>query len=199
MLAFPDPDGMMVELVASEDLPEISHWAEGPIPPEQALAGFQGATLWVNDPAPSVELLSNGFGFTLVGEENGRTRMRSAAGRGPGAIIDLVAQPGLAPGAMGAGAVHHIAFRTADDAEQLAWQTTLTRAGYRVTEVMDRQYFHSIYFREPGRVLYEIATDPPGFTWDEPVETLGTSLKLPPWLEPQRQRIESALPPLRRA
>lgn len=199
VLAFSDPDGMTLELVAGEDIPEISHWPEGPIPPEQALAGFQGATLWVNDPARSVELLTRSFGFILAGEEGDRTRLRSAAGRGPGAIIDLVAQPGLAPGAMGAGIVHHIAFRAADDAEQAAWQTTLAQAGYRVTEVMDRQYFHSIYFREPGRVLYEIATDPPGFTWDEPVETLGASLKLPPWLEPQRQRIESALPPIRRA
>lgn len=198
VLAFPDPDGMMVELVATMTLPETSHWDEGPIPPEHGLHGFHSATLWVNEPAHSVELLTRGFGYTLAGEENGRIRLRATAAKAPGATIDLAAQPGLAPGTMGAGTIHHIAFRAADDAEQLAWQLALTQSGFRVTEVMDRQYFNSIYFREPGRVLYEIATDPPGFTWDEPVETLGASLKLPPWLEPQRPAIERALPPLRR-
>lgn len=198
VLAFPDPDGMMVELVARETLPQISHWAEGPIPPEHELRGFHSATLWLNDPARSAELLSQGFGFTLVGEEGNRTRLQGTASAAPGTIIDLTAQPGLPPGGMGAGTVHHIAFRAADDAEQLAWQTALAQAGHRVTQVMDRQYFRSIYFREPGRVLYEIATDPPGFLWDEPVEMLGTALKLPSWLEPQRQMIERALPPIRR-
>lgn len=198
VLPFPDPDGMMVELVASEHLAEVSHWTAGPIPAEHAIHGFHSATLWVGNPARSVDLLTQTLGFTLVGAENGRTRLRSAAAGAPGAFIDLLAQPGLAPGAMGAGTVHHIAFRAPDDAEQLEWQATLGTSGYRVTEVMDRQYFHSIYFREPGGVLYEIATDPPGFTWDEPVEMLGTGLKLPPWLEPQRQAIERALPPIRR-
>ena len=97
----------------------------------------------------------------------------------------------------GAGTVHHVAWRTADDEEQLAWQGEIANLGLRVTQVMDRQYFYSIYFREPGGVLFEIATDPPGFTFDEPRERLGEELKLPPWLEPQRAQIEAILPQIR--
>ena len=100
-------------------------------------------------------------------------------------------------GRVAAGTVHHIAWRTADDQQQREWHTEIARQGYNITPVIDRKYFHSIYFREPGGVLFEIATDPPGFTVDEPLESLGTKLVLPDWLEPQRSHIEAHLPPIR--
>ncbi|NOT35648.1 MAG: ring-cleaving dioxygenase, partial [Candidatus Eisenbacteria bacterium] len=115
----------------------------------------------------------------------------------PGAVVDVSCAPELRAGRIAVGRVHHIAFRCADDAEQLAWRERLTHAGLDVTPVMDRQYFHSIYFREPGGVLFELATDAPGFATDEAADRLGASLRLPAWLETRRARIEAALPPLR--
>ncbi len=101
------------------------------------------------------------------------------------------------PGNVAAGSVHHIAFRTRNDAEQLQWREHLVELGYNVTPVIDRIYFHSIYFREPGGILFEIATEPPGFTLDETLEKLGTGLRLPPWMESARSQIERVLPPIR--
>ncbi len=108
----------------------------------------------------------------------------------------MLVQPQLTYGRMGAGSVHHIAFRASDDAAQLEWRKVLAATSLDVTPVLDRTYFHSIYFREPGGVLFEIATDPPGFALDEPIESLGEALKLPPWLERQRSRVERMLPPI---
>jgi glyoxalase family protein len=133
------------------------------------------------------------FGFEEVAHEGNRTRF-SAAGNGVGRAVDLVTMPNQGRGQLGAGSIHHVAFRARDDAGQRAWQARLLAAGRNVTDVRDRQYFHSIYFREPGGVLYEIATDAPGFLVDESPATLGTTLKLPPWLEPQRADIEARLP-----
>ena len=116
------------------------------------------------------------------------------AGGGPGASVDLLGTPGLLRGSGGAGTVHHIAWRTADDRQQRDWHKRLSELNYNVSPIMDRQYFHSIYYREPGGVLFEIATDPPGFAIDEPIESLGTQLKLPPMYEPRRTLIERALP-----
>ena len=113
--------------------------------------------------------------------------------------MDLCAIRPPKTGLGGAGTVHHIAFRTPDDESQRQWLDRLTESGQQVTDIQDRQYFHSIYFREPGGILFEIATDPPGFTIDEPLEALGTSLKLPPWLEPERTQIEAILPPVESA
>jgi glyoxalase family protein len=135
------------------------------------------------------------MGFLLVGEEGQRARYAAADERA-GAFVDLLVTPGAPAAYQAAGTVHHIAWRAADDAAQQAWRENLARSGLNVTDVRDRQYFHSIYFREPGGVLYEIATDPPGFAIDETPENLGTALKLPPWLEPQRGAIERALPPV---
>ena len=129
----------------------------------------------------------------LNGREN-RFRFASADDSASGRIIDLLCQPDTAMGRVAAGSVHHIAFRAKEDAEQLQWRERLVDLGYNVTPVMDRDYFHSIYFREPGGVLFEIATDPPGFTLDEKLEELGTHLRLPPWLEPARAQIEEVLP-----
>ena len=197
VLAVEDPDGMMVELIADERELDLQLWADGPIPPAYALRGFHSATLWVRSTPGSSRVLTSQLGFVETGREGNRIRYQGDGGN-IGLYVDLVEKPGLAPGRMGAGSVHHIAFRTVDDDEQQEYQQQLRSVGLGVTPVRDRQYFHSIYFREPGGVLFEIATDAPGFAYDEPVPELGNSLKLPSWLESQRDRIEQALPPLRR-
>jgi catechol-2,3-dioxygenase len=116
---------------------------------------------------------------------------------GPGALVDVRCAPDVWRGVVAVGTVHHVAWRTPSDADQRAWRQTIAGRGRDVTPVLDRQYFHSIYFHEPGGVLFEFATDPPGFTIDEPADELGTHLKLPPWLESRRARLEQVLPPLR--
>ncbi|MBP7999461.1 MAG: ring-cleaving dioxygenase [Chloroflexi bacterium] len=196
-LSFADPDGLRVELITLTDPAPIHHWAEGPIPAAHTLRGFHSATLWVRETQATANLLTHLLGYVLVGQEGSRWRYQTEAGE-VGGMIDLVARPELPRGRMGAGSVHHIAFRTANDGTQREYQLALTETGLRVTPVQDRQYFHSIYFREPNGVLFEIATDPPGFTADETIPELGSRLKLPPWLEPQRQEIEQLLPPLQR-
>ena len=194
VLTFRDPDGLLLELVARAGDPRTP-WAAGPIPERFAARGFYNVTLSEWNPAVTAELLTGTMGFRLVAEEGGRMRLASGSG-GAGSRVDLLATPSAARGVISAGTVHHVAFRAASDTEQLAWQGELAARGLHVTPVQDRQYFHSIYFREPGGVLFEIATDPPGFTLDEPVAELGSGLKLPPWLEPSRERIEAVLPPL---
>jgi glyoxalase family protein len=136
------------------------------------------------------------MGFKLVQEEGNRFRYAAQSG-GAGAIADVLCAPEERPGRAAVGTVHHIAWRTADDQHQDAWQKELARLGYDVTPMIDRKYFHSIYYREPGGILFEIATDPPGFAVDEAPEDLGSKLQLPPWLEPARQELMSILPPLR--
>lgn len=136
-----------------------------------------------------------GMGFRWVYAEGDRIRLAVGPG-GSGAWVDLRVDPRASRGRVGVGTVHHVAWRARDDAEQAAWRAHLLGLGLAVTPEMDRKYFRSIYFREPGGVLSEIATDPPGFTVDEPLERLGMGLMLPAWLEPQRARIEAALPPL---
>ncbi|MDI3340288.1 MAG: ring-cleaving dioxygenase [Sphaerobacter sp.] len=195
VIPFTDHDGLQYELVARDDGPARAVWAGGPVPPEHAIRGFHGVTIWEAELEPTARLLTELLGFRLVGEA--RDRLRFVVGEGAArAVIDVVCPPGVAPGAEDVGTVHHIAWRTPDEAAQRAWRERLTAAGVPVTPVRDRQYFKSIYFREPGGVLFEIATDAPGFAIDEPVAALGTSLKLPPWYEPQRAEIERALPPL---
>jgi glyoxalase family protein len=195
VLAFHDPDGMGLELIETDQLPGISFWAEGPIPQEYALHGFHSVTLWLDSVAPTAELLTAQMGFRLAGQEDNRHRFTAEHGT-RGHIIDLVERPGKAPAGFGAGSIHHIAFRTPDDEQQLQYQSLIRRAGFGVTEVLDRNYFHSIYFREHGGVLFEIATDTPGFAIDEPVHALGESLKLPEWFERSRAEIEAGLPPV---
>ena len=144
----------------------------------------------------TAELLREGLGFRLEGELRGRFRFAVGAPEGLATRVDVQCSPETGIGRISAGTVHHVAWRAAGDAEQLAWRERLVGRGLNVTPVLDRNYFHSIYFREPGGVLFEIATDPPGFAADEPLEELGSTLKLPPWLESQRARIEAVLPPL---
>ena len=194
VLTFADPDAMPLELIATATDGRTG-WASGPVPSEPAIRGFHAPTLYVRDAAPSERLLTEVMGFRRLATEGGRVRFAAGAGA-PGDLVDLVTRPGGPSAWQAAGTVHHIAWRTPDDAQQLAWQTELARRGIGVTEVRDRQYFHSIYYREPGGILYEIATDQPGFAIDEEPAELGTHLKLPPWLESRRPQIASALPPI---
>jgi glyoxalase family protein len=187
-----DPDGMKIELVANDEPATIQHWAAGPVPEAHALRGFHGVTLNVSRAAGTARVLDL-MGYTMAGVDGNRTRFKGAS-NDVGLYIELLERPGEGRGSFGAGSVHHIAFRTVDDSEQLEYRQKFTSAGLNVTPVQDRQYFHSIYFREPNGVLFEVATDAPGFLYDEPVETLGTALKLPSWYEAQRAEITAMLP-----
>ena len=198
-----DPDGLVIELIASAvavaaAVPgaAISPWPESPVPAEHALHGFHSVSAALEGYERTARLLTETFGYRLVHESGNRFRFVSADDSALGRIIDLLCQPDTAMGRVAAGSVHHIAFRAKDEAEQLQWRERLVDLGYNVTPVIDRTYFHSIYFREPGGVLFEIATEPPGFTLDEKVEELGTHLRLPPWMESARSQIEEALPPI---
>lgn len=192
LLASKDPDGLTVELVGSANAPAVALWGGGPVASELALCGFHSTTLQVRDADASAALLRDSFGWHESAREGNRRRF-AIDGRAPGRVVDLVAMPDLPRGRQGAGSIHHVAFRAPDDVAQEGWRTHLVHAGYSVTPVRDRQYFHSIYFQEPNGVLYEVATDTPGFLGDERVEALGNALKLPPWLEPQRAQIEATL------
>ncbi len=191
VLRFRDPDGMALALVGVDG--EEAGWVGGGVPAEHAIRGFHGVTLLLDRAEPTAAILTDVFGFSETGREG--SSLRFASGAGLGGVVTLRAVGEFLRGRPGAGSVHHIAFRAADDAAQGAMVQRLTeKHGLAVTEQRDRQYFRSVYFREPGGVLFEIATDIPGFTIDEPMEALGRALKLPAFLEPQRARIEAALP-----
>ena len=192
VLTFYDPDGLQLELVAHLDAEERPAWNEGPIPLELATRGFHSVTLSLQDKARTADLLTGTLGFQLLREEGNRARY-VAGDSGTARTVDILTLPGVLQGGMGVGSVHHVAWRTPTDAQQEAWQELLAKERYQVSPVMDRQYFHSIYFREPGGVLFEIATDAPGFIADEPLESLGTRLCLPEWLEPNRDKIQKGL------
>lgn len=200
VLPFEDPDGMRVELVTSGTSPAIHHWEEGPIPQDYALSGFHSVTLWLDELESTAELLTNVMGYTFSEQEG--TRYRFTGGSGIlGTTLDILHQPSQpedrpVEAIFGGGSIHHIAFRVPNDETQLEYQSAVRAAGLEVTPVIDRQYFHSIYYREPGGVLFEIATEPPGFAVDESVEALGETLQLPPWFEPNRSAIEQDLPPV---
>ncbi|MEP7009149.1 MAG: ring-cleaving dioxygenase [Acidobacteriota bacterium] len=199
-----DPDGMKLELIAHPGAEDRAPWAGSGIPERAAIRGFHSVTLTEKSLGPTTGLLTEAMGFHRVVSEGdagegdgGGNRSRYAIGAGgAGAQIDLLEEPSGSHGRVAAGSVHHVAFRVEDDAAQRAWLADLAERGLHVTPVQDRQYFHSIYYREPGGVLFELATDPPGFTFDEPLASLGSALKLPPWLEAARPRIEAALPKL---
>jgi catechol 2,3-dioxygenase-like lactoylglutathione lyase family enzyme len=184
-----DGDGLALELVESAD-DSRSGWSNGEIPPEHSIRGFHHATLSLEGFERTAEVLTGALGLTKQRETGNRFRF-VAGDASPGTIVDLLCEPDRAHGSMGVGVVHHIAFRAATDEDQRALFESVRAAGMDVTPVIDRQYFHSIYFREPGGVLFEIATDPPGFLTDETPAELGTHLKLPVWLEPRRARIEA--------
>ena len=190
VLTLRDPDGAPVELV------EAAAATDGE---DAALAGFHSVTLWQDDIAPTHQLLTGLFGYEEAGHEtaNGTERLRlRAPGGATGAIVDLVRSDARATGRPGTGTIHHVAFRAETDALQEEWREALAADGHRVTPVIDRQYFNAIYFREPGGVLFEIATDPPGFAADEDPAHLGEALKLPAQHEHLRARLEASLPPI---
>jgi glyoxalase family protein len=195
VLSFADPDGMRLEIIGHADTVQAKAPRTSDVAAEHAVRGFFGVTLCEGGYERTVAVLAT-MGFRKIGQEDNRFRF-AAEGSALGNHIDVLVQPQLTHGRMGAGSVHHIAFRAADDASQLEWRAVLAATSLDVTPVLDRTYFHSIYFREPGGVLFEIATDPPGFALDEPIESLGEALKLPPWLENQRSRLELRLPPIR--
>ncbi|WP_151733600.1 ring-cleaving dioxygenase ['Paenibacillus yunnanensis' Narsing Rao et al. 2020] len=190
-LSFADYDGLRIELVErAEGTP--SAWSFGGVPVEHAIKGFGGAVLYSTDPEHTADTLTRTLGLQKIAEGNGYIRYRSTADIGN--IIDLKAEP-VPHGHGGKGTVHHIAWRAKDDAEQLEWGRRVESHGYQPTPVQDRQYFNAIYFRETGGILFEIATDPPGFARDEAPDALGEELKLPAWYEPHRAAIEANLEP----
>jgi len=195
VLAFTDPDGQALALVGVADAAGEAAWTDGGVPAEHAIRGFHGVSLMLDKPAPTAAVLINVLGFKETGREGALTRY--AVDGAPGNVVTLHEAGGFLPARMGRGSVHHIAFRAADDAEQAA-MAKKARDDHRLTPTkqLDRNYFRSVYFREPGGILFEIATDQPGFAVDEPVASLGSALKLPPFLEPRRHEIEAVLPPL---
>lgn len=196
VLAFSDPDGMSLALVGVPGAENEPAWAANGIDAKSAIRGFHGVTLLLDSAEKTGAILTNVFGFKETGRDGSIIRY-VADGSAPGSIVDIYEAKGFMPGRQGRGSVHHVAFRAADDAEQAAMAQKLVAAhGMHPTEQKDRNYFRSIYFREPGGVLFEIATDIPGFAVDEPVESLGSALKLPAILETHRAEIEKVLPVL---
>lgn len=196
VISLRDPDGLPIELVARGGGKLRAPWTGGPVPPEHAIQGLAGATLSLSGYERTAALLTETMGLREAGSEGSRFRFQVGEGE-DAAMIDLLCSPEGDAGRMGMGAVHHIAWRAPTDEAQQEWRRLLVDAGLDVTPVLDRNYFYSIYYREPGGVMFEIATDEPGFTVDEPADRLGSDLKLPAWLEARRQRLEAILPELR--
>jgi glyoxalase family protein len=186
-----DHDGQPIELVTGVN--DIEPWAGGPVPAEHAVRGFHGVSFLSTDPDATRAVLEL-LGYEAEREAGERTRFVGGSERA--SVIDLVDDPAAGPAVPGAGTIHHIAFRVPDDETQAAYRERAIEAGHYITHQKDRNYFRSVYFREPGGVLFELATDGPGFTADEPVEGLGEALKLPDWLEADRETIERSLPPI---
>jgi glyoxalase family protein len=194
-LRLTDPHGLELALVATSDEREFAPWPQSPVPADHQIRGLHAVRLWERDLAATASFLVETLGFGLVGEENGWRRY-GVNGGGSGRHLDIRALPNESRGSWGTGGIHHVAWRVPDDDAELALRERLSAAKRRPTEVIDRFWFKSVYFLEPGGVLFEIATDGPGFTVDEDLATLGEHLVLPPWLEPHRKEIEDALPPL---
>jgi glyoxalase family protein len=196
VIRFTDPDGLLLELVTFDSIAQVESWADSTVPAEHSLRGFHSVSASLEGYERTAQLLTASFGYRLVKESGDRFRFVAPSESSPGRIVDLLCMPDSRAGHVAAGSVHHIAFRAKDDNEQLQWREHLVELGYNVTPVIDRTYFNSIYFREPGGILFEIATEPPGFTLDEPIEELGSKLRLPPWMEAARSQIEQVLPPI---
>ena len=194
VISFQDHDGLMLELVGHAGAEARPAWAGAPgIPPEHAIHGFHSVTLWADRREATEGVLVDTLGFRAV-TEDGTTKRYAIGDGGPGTLVQVREIGGFGHGVGGAGTVHHVAFAVADDERQLAARERVVEARLQATPVIDRNYFHSVYFREPGGVLFELATNPPGFAIDEPVEHLGEALKLPSQYEAQRAEIEAVLP-----
>jgi glyoxalase family protein len=194
-LVLHDVDGIEIELVGDSRDDRWRPWKDGPVDMEHAIRGFHSVTMTLAETAATFSLLTNAMGFRVAAKDGNRTRYETADG-GPHSIVDVVEAPEGPEGEESVGSVHHVAWRTADAQSQVAWRELLLRAGRNVTPVIDRWYFKSIYFREPGGVLFEIATDGPGFTVDESADDLGRTLSLPPWFQVRRDRLDEILPPI---
>jgi len=191
-----DADGLQLELVATTNAPAPNLRPDGPVPGEYAIRGFQGVTAAVEGYERTAGLLTATLGLRQAGELG--NRFRFAVGEtGAPEFVDLLCLPSGPRGRVAVGTVHHIAWRTPNDESQRTWRDKIARLGYNVTPIIDRTYFHSIYFREPAGVLFEIATDPPGFEVDEPSDQLGRRLTLPSWLEISRSELAESLPAIR--
>jgi len=193
-LTFRDPHGLALSLTGIVEPRDFTAWDGSPVPAEHQIRGLHAARLTESALAPTERFLVAGLGFAKVGEEDGWHRF-AVAGGGSGRIVDVRANAATR-GFVGTGSVHHIAFRVADDAAELEARERVRAAGVQATPVIDRFWFKSVYFREPGGALFEIATDGPGFAIDEDPATLGERLILPPFLEPHRAEIERGLQPV---
>ncbi len=195
VLPLVDPHGMKLALVesAARHSREFTPWNGSEVPPERQIRGLHGAQIWEQDAAVTAAFLTSVLGFEPLGSEDGWMRYGFAGAAG---VVDVREAPEARRGAWGVGAVHHLAWRVDDETHQMAVRAAVEAAGQRPTPVIDRFWFKSVYFKEPGGVLFELATDGPGFAVDEAPAQLGERLVLPPWLEPQRARIEAELPPL---
>jgi glyoxalase family protein len=194
-IAVSDPDGIELELVGDASDERWVPWKDSPVDQDSAIRGFHSVTMTVAESTATIDFLVNTMGFRKSPSEGLRTRFETGQG-GPHAILDVVESPEGPEGEESIGTVHHVAWRTDDAGHQAAWREALVKAGRNVTPVIDRYYFKSIYFREPGGVLFEIATDGPGFTIDETAESLGSTLSLPPWFNVRRDRLDVTLPPI---
>jgi catechol 2,3-dioxygenase-like lactoylglutathione lyase family enzyme len=195
VLGFFDPDGLKLEIIATVSAGRLGERGSGgSVPADHRLRGFHGVSLSEEGYENTARLLTEVMGFRADGSEHNRFRYR--AGGEFASVVDLLCTPDARKGSMGAGVVHHVAFRTPDDRQQAAWRDTVVALGLNASPVMDRKYFHSIYFREPGGVLFEIATDGPGFAVDEPAASLGTTLQLPAPFEAHRSELLKLLPTL---
>jgi glyoxalase family protein len=213
VLTLYDPDGLELELVANRSAEERTHhvWKEGSIPIDHAIRGFYSVTLSEVGYEHTAHVLTSELGFKFIGQDGNRFRFQISEGKGNDAsggnknikeehhgsdIVDILCLPNAHYGMIGVGTIHHVAWRTPSDEQQKMLRAKIVKAGLNATPVIDRTYFHSVYFREPGGVLFEIATNPPGFATDEKTEELGTHLMLPPWLESVRKDLERVLPPV---
>jgi glyoxalase family protein len=192
-IKFNDPDGLLLELVEREEGP-INHWSIGGVQAENAIKGFSGAILYSAQPHKTTEVLENVMGLECMGQEGDYLRFKAVGQLGN--TIDIQLNPSVR-GLMGAGTVHHIAWRAQDEEDLLRWRSLLQDKEYHPTEIRNRNYFNAVYFHEEGGILFEIATDPPGFSVDEPVAELGKKLMLPSWLESKRKELEENLPPIK--
>ena len=199
-LPFVDPEGQRLRLVDDGGAAGGHPWDGSPVPPEEQIRGLAAVTLAVERPESTARVLTDVLGFRFEGEAatdaGERVGVYAVGPGGPGAEVWLSTGSASGQGRVGMGGVHHVAFRAPDDAAHRAWRERIAAAGLGVTPVIDRFYFRSIYFREPGGILFEIATDGPGFATDEAMDALGERLALPPFLEPRRAEIEAGLTPL---
>jgi glyoxalase family protein len=197
VLTIYDSDGLELELVAhsSAENRDLNVWNDGGVPFEYAVRGFYSVALSEEGFERTAGILEE-LGFSLIGQEKSRFRYKIKNSETGASIVDVLCLPYTPSGYIGLGSVHHVAFRTPTDEKQKVLRSSIIKAGLNATPVIDRTYFHSVYFREPGGILFEIATDPPGFTTDQKPSELGTRLMLPEWLESERKTLEKILPRL---